>query len=70
MALKSATLAARLHFNVEEWFEGDRYETLASCRTLALARAAFAAAIGEKPAGRFMIRGRTRVVRRHPEGDW
>jgi hypothetical protein len=29
------------------------------------ARAAFAAAIAEKPAGRFMIRGRTRVVKRH-----
>jgi hypothetical protein len=27
----------------------------------ALARAAFAAAIAEKPAGRFMIRNRTRV---------
>ena len=29
------------NFNVEEWFAGDRYETLAICRTLALARAAF-----------------------------
>jgi hypothetical protein len=25
------------NFNVEEWFEGDRYETLAICRTLELA---------------------------------
>jgi hypothetical protein len=25
------------NFNVEEWFEGDRYETLAICRSLALA---------------------------------
>jgi hypothetical protein len=41
------------NFNVEEWFEGDRYETLAICRTLALARAVFAAALAEKPAGRF-----------------
>jgi hypothetical protein len=24
----------------------------------------------EKPAGRFMIRNRIRVVKRHPEGDW
>jgi hypothetical protein len=24
----------------------------------------------QKPAGRFMIRSRTRVVKRHPEGDW
>ena len=49
----------RLHgfnFNVEEWFEGDRYETLAICRSLALVHNAFAAAIREKPAGRFMIR--------------
>jgi hypothetical protein len=30
----------------------------------------FAVAIEEKPAGRFMIRSRTRVVKRHPEGDW
>jgi hypothetical protein len=36
----------------------------------ALARAAFAAAIAEKPAARFMIRSRIRVVKRHPEGDW
>jgi hypothetical protein len=28
------------------------------------------AAIAEKPAGRFMIRSRTRVVKRHPAGDW
>jgi hypothetical protein len=43
-------------------------ETLAICRALALARAVFAAAIAKKPAGRFMIRSRTRVVQRHPEG--
>jgi len=36
----------------------------------ALARAAFAAAIAEKPSVRFMIRQRIRVVKRHPEGDW
>jgi hypothetical protein len=58
------------NYNIEEWFEGDRYETLAICRTLALARAAFKEAVAEKPAGRFMIRSRTRVVKRHPEGDW
>jgi hypothetical protein len=58
------------NFNVEEWFEGDRYETLAICRSLELARAAFAAAIAEKPDARFMIRHRIRVVKRHPEGDW
>jgi hypothetical protein len=44
--------------------------TLAICRTLALARAAFDAAVAEKPASRFMIRSRTRVVKRYPEGDW
>jgi hypothetical protein len=37
------------NFNVEEWFKGDRYETLAIYRSLALARAAFA--IAKKPAG-------------------
>jgi hypothetical protein len=59
------------NFNVEEWdAEGRTYETLAICRSLELARAAFAAAIAEKPAGRFMIRSRTRVVQRHPKGDW
>jgi hypothetical protein len=46
------------------------YETLAICRSLAAARAVFAVAIAEKPAGRFMIRSRTRVVQRHPKGDW
>jgi hypothetical protein len=35
-----------------------------------LARAAFKEAVAEKPSGRFMIRSRTRVVKRHPEGDW
>ena len=45
-------------------------ESLAICRSLALARAALAAAVFEKPTGRFMIRNRTRVVKRHPEGDW
>ena len=63
----------RLHgfnYNVEEWFERDRYETLAICRSLALARAAFKAAVEEKPSGRFMMRSRTRVVKRHPEEDW
>jgi hypothetical protein len=55
------------NFNVEEWdASGQTYETLAICRTLALARAAFAAAIADKPTGRFMIRSRTRVVTRHP----
>ena len=58
------------NYNVEEWFEGDHYETLAICRSLALARAAFKAAIEEKPTGRFMIRSRTRVVKRHADGDW
>jgi hypothetical protein len=43
---------------------------LAICRTLDLAHAAFEVAIAEKPAGMFMIRHRTRVVKRHPEGDW
>jgi hypothetical protein len=58
------------NYNVEEWFEGDRYETLAICRQIAFARAVFKVAIEEKSGGRFMIRNRTRVVKRHPEGDW
>jgi hypothetical protein len=36
---------------------------------LALARAVFAAAIAKKPAAQFMIRSRTRLVKRHPEED-
>jgi len=48
------------NFNVEEWFEGDTYETLAICRSLALATAAFAAAVAEKPAARIMIRAAAR----------
>jgi hypothetical protein len=35
-----------------------------------LARAVFEAAVAEKPAGRFMVRSRTRVVQRYPKGDW
>jgi hypothetical protein len=60
------------NFNVEEWpASGYNYETLAICRTLALARAAFDAAVAEKPnGGRFMVRHRIRVVKRHPEGEW
>ncbi len=57
-------------FNFNVGFEGDRYETLAICRNLAIARAAFKEAVAEKPTGRFMIGARTRVVKRHPEGDW
>jgi hypothetical protein len=38
------------NFNVEEWdAEGLHYETLAICRSLALARTVLAAAIAEKP---------------------
>jgi hypothetical protein len=33
------------NFNVEEWFEGDHYETLAICRTLDLVYAAFEVAV-------------------------
>jgi len=52
------------NFNVEEWdAKADTYETLAICRSLALARAA-SVAIKEKPAGRFMIRHRIRIVQR------
>jgi hypothetical protein len=59
------------NFNVEEWdAEGQTYETLAICRSPELARAVFAAAIAEKPGGRFMIRSRTRVVQRYPKRDW
>jgi hypothetical protein len=59
------------NFNVEEWSAtGQSYETLAICRTIAMARAVFEVVVAEKPAGRFMIRQRTRVVKRHPEGDW
>ena len=34
------------------------------CRQLTYARAVFKVAIEEKPSGRFMIRSRTRVVKR------
>jgi hypothetical protein len=59
------------NFNVEKWnAAGLHYETLAICRSLEHARAVFAAAVAEKPAARFMIRSRTRVVQRYPKGDW
>jgi benzoyl-CoA reductase/2-hydroxyglutaryl-CoA dehydratase subunit BcrC/BadD/HgdB len=38
------------NFNVEEWdVSGQNYETLAICRTLEVARAAFKAVVEEKP---------------------
>jgi hypothetical protein len=47
------------NFNVEESdAEGLHCETLAICRTLAPARAVFAAAIAEKPAGSAEANGR------------
>jgi hypothetical protein len=56
------------NFNVEEWdAKGLHYKTL-QCRSLAQARAVFAAAIAEKPAARFMIRQRIRVVKRTRRG--
>jgi hypothetical protein len=59
------------NYNVEEWdAAGMHFETLAICRHLAHARTVFKEAVAEKPAGKFMIRSRTRVVKRHPEGDW
>jgi hypothetical protein len=33
-------------------------------------RAVFKFLIAKKPAGRFMIRSRTLVAKRHPQGDW
>jgi hypothetical protein len=30
----------------------------------------FKPAVAEKPAAKIMIRSRTRVLKRHPEGDW
>jgi hypothetical protein len=44
------------NFNVEEWdAEGQSCEILVICRSLELARAAFKAAVAEKPAARFMV---------------
>jgi hypothetical protein len=53
----------------QSWMRRVSCPALADRRTLALARAAFAATVAEKPAGRFTIRSRTRVVKQHPEGD-
>jgi hypothetical protein len=65
------TGSAASNFNIEEWdAAGLTYETLAICRSLDLAFAAFAVAVEEKPTGWFMIRNWTRVVKRYPEGDW
>jgi hypothetical protein len=49
---------------------GRPLRTLAICRSLESARTVFTAVIAEKPAGRFAIRARIRVVKRRPEGDW
>ena len=60
------------NFNVEEWdAKGLTYETLAICRSRALARAAFAAA-NRREARRPIHdpQPHARVVQPHPEGDW
>jgi hypothetical protein len=60
----------RCFFNIEEWdAAGLTYETLAICRNARPGPLRVRIAIAEKPGGRFMIRSRTRVVKRHPEGD-
>jgi hypothetical protein len=51
------------------WFDS-QFALRDGCRSLACAPAVFKEAVAEKPTGRFMIRSRTRVVKRHPEGDW
>ena len=56
------------NFNVEAWDDaGLHFETLAICRSLALARAAFEAAIADNPDRKLTIRMRTHVVKRWPE---
>ena len=55
-------------FNVEEWDGLGHCVTPAICTGSAFANPVFNAAVAEKPAGRFMMRSRSRVVRRHPEG--
>lgn len=60
----------RVRKGASSYYTVQTYKTLAILPQLALARAAVAAAIPEKPAGRFMISSRIRVVKRHPEGDW
>lgn len=60
------------NFNVEEWTEGgkDIERTIAICSTVWAANAVFNAAIREKPAGWYMIRNRTRAMRRYPPENW
>jgi len=59
------------NFNVGECdAKGLHYETLAICRSLALARAAFEVAVAESPPAGSRSGKSIPVVKRHPEGDW
>jgi hypothetical protein len=63
----TSSASAGLTVTVEAWdATGQTYRRWRS----PLACTAFAVAVAEKPAGQFMIRNWTRVVKRHPEGDW
>jgi hypothetical protein len=69
--LANAGLTYGFNFNDEEWdATGQNYETAAIRHSLELARAVFKVAVAEKPRGRFTIGSRTRLLRRHPVGDW
>jgi hypothetical protein len=58
------------NFNVEEWdAKGLHYERWRSAARSPSAAPCSSAAVDEKPGGRFTIRQRIRVVKRHPEGD-
>lgn len=58
------------NLNLEEWdAEGQTYETLVICRSLELAPRRIRGCDRGEARRRFMIRSRTWVVQRHPQGD-
>lgn len=69
-ALASASGEAKeadFTFAVEQWNDDDSRieETLAQCRNVVLARAAFRAAVEQRPRSRLYLRQRTQVLEKH-----
>jgi hypothetical protein len=54
-------------FAVEQWSDDDSRieETLAQCRNVAMARAAFQAAVEQRPKSRIYLRQRTQVLEKY-----
>lgn len=69
-AVGQAAKEADFTFAVEQWSDDDTRieETLAQCRNVALAQAAFRAAVEQRPRSRLYLRQRTQVLEKYEPG--